>query len=73
MLTGKGKIRAWYDFKKGKRIIRAGCGSKRSSVNKILIPLHLSNNFEIQKYYQNDPTFNGVYSINSLHKINDGA
>ena len=30
-------------------------------------------NFEIQKYYQNEPKFNGVYSRNSLSKIKDGA
>ena len=26
-------------------------------------------NFEIQKYYQNKPKFNGVYARNSLPKI----
>ena len=30
-------------------------------------------NFEIQKYYQNEPKFNGVYSRNKLSKIKDGA
>ena len=30
-------------------------------------------NFEIQKYYQNEPKFNGVYSRNDLSKINDRA
>ena len=31
-------------------------------------------NFEIQKYYQNEPRFNGVYSRNNLpNKIKDGA
>ena len=31
-------------------------------------------NFEIQKYYQNEPRFNGVYSTNNLpKKIKDGA
>ena len=29
-------------------------------------------NFEIQKYYPNEPTFNGVYSRNNLTKIKDG-
>ena len=28
-------------------------------------------NFEIQKYYQNEPNFNGVYSRNSLPKLKD--
>ena len=30
-------------------------------------------NFEIQIYYQNEPKFNGIYSRNSLSKINNGA
>ena len=30
-------------------------------------------NFEIQKYYQNEPRFNGVYSGDNIpNKINDG-
>ena len=36
--------------------------------------LHNSlTNFEIQKYFQNEPKFNGVYSGNNLPKIKDGA
>ena len=34
---------------------------------------HLLTNFEIQKYYQNEPKFNGVYSRNNLPKINYGT
>ena len=30
-------------------------------------------NFEMQKYYQNKPKFNGIYSRNNLIKIKDGA
>ena len=30
------------------------------------MPLHPLNNFEIQKYYQNELRFNGVYSRNDL-------
>ena len=30
-------------------------------------------NFEIQKYYQNKPKFNGVYSRNNLPKVKNGA
>ena len=30
-------------------------------------------NFEIQKCYQNEPKFNGVYSRNNLPKIKDEA
>ena len=34
---------------------------------------HPLTNFEIQKYYHNEPNFNGVYSRNNLPKIKDGA
>ena len=34
---------------------------------------HPLTNFDIQKYYENEPKFNGVYSRNNLSKIKDGA
>ena len=34
---------------------------------------HPLTNFEIQKYYQNEPKFNSVYSRYNLPKIKDGA
>ena len=34
---------------------------------------HPLKNFEMQKYYQNKPNFNGVYSRNNLPKIKVGA
>ena len=37
------------------------------------MPRHPLTNFEIQKYYQNEPKFNGIYSRNNLPKIKDGA
>ena len=37
------------------------------------MPPHPLTNFEIQKYYQNEPRFNGVYSRDNLQKIKDGA
>ena len=41
---------------------------------RFLIPPHPLTNFEIQKYYKNEPKFNGVFSINNLlEKIKDGA
>ena len=40
---------------------------------KILKPHHSLTNFEIQKFYQNEPKFNGVYSRNNLCKIKDKA
>ena len=34
---------------------------------------HPLTNFEIQKYYENEPRFNGVYSRDNLpNKIKDG-
>ena len=42
------------------------------SRSKFLMPPHPLTNFEIQKY-QNEPKFNGVYSINNLSKIKDRA
>ena len=35
--------------------------------------LHPLTTFEIQKHYQIQPRFNGVYSRNNLKKIKDGA
>ena len=35
------------------------------------MPPHPLTNFEIKKYYQNEPKFNGVYSRNNLSKIKD--
>ena len=34
---------------------------------------HPLTSFEIQKYYQNEPKFNGVYSRNNLPRIKDEA
>ena len=41
---------------------------------RFLMPSHPLTNFEIQKYYQNESRFNGVYSRNNLaEKIKDGS
>ena len=37
------------------------------------MPLHPLTKFEIQKCYQNEPKFNGVYSRNNLSITKDGA
>ena len=38
------------------------------------MPPHSLKNFEIQKYYQNEPRFNGVYFRHNLpKKIKDGT
>ena len=36
------------------------------------MPPHPLTNFEIQKYYQNEPKFNGIYSADNLTEIKDG-
>ena len=60
LLTDKDTIRS------GEGTITAGYGSKRSLIKDL--------NFEIQKYYQNNTKFNGVYSRDNLHdKIKDGT
>ena len=68
-LSGKGVIRA------GEGTIRAGYGSKRPFYKNFLtLPPHLLTNFEIQKYYQNEPRFNGVFSRDNLpNNIKNGA
>ena len=37
------------------------------------MPPHPLTNFEIQKYYENEPRFNGVYSRDNLLRIMDEA
>ena len=55
--------------------MRAGEGTIRpggGTISTGLMPPHPSTSFEILKYYQNEPKFNGVYSRNNLPKIKDG-
>ena len=37
------------------------------------MPPHPLTNFEIQRYYPNEPRFAGVYSRNNITKIKDGT
>ena len=64
MLAGKGIVRAGHGNKKWKKMLRGGHGSKKPN----LIPPHLLTSFEIQKYYKNKPTFNGVFSRDNVPK-----
>ena len=68
LLTGgKGMMHA------GNGIVRAGSGSKKKQLNSLL-PFHPLTNIEINKYYANEPRFNGIYSRNNLpNKIKKGA
>ena len=63
LLTGKGIVTAGSSNKKGKGIVRASTGRLLSSASP-----HPLTNFEIQKYYKNEPRFNGVFSRNNLPK-----
>ena len=47
----------------GRGVIRERRRNNKSR-SKLLMPSHPLTNFEIQKYYQNEPKFNGVYSTN---------
>ena len=69
ILTGKGIDRI------GKRVIRVSYGNKKGRKvttkrqdDGFLMPPHPLTNFEIQKYYQSEPRFNGAYSRDNLHK-----
>ena len=37
------------------------------------MPRHPLTNFEMQKYYQNEPKFNGVHYRDNLPKMKDGV
>ena len=67
-----------------KGIVKADSGSEKErgividcwywKTMRFLMSSHPLTNFEIQRYYQNEPEFNGVFSRNNLHKtMKDGA
>ena len=64
LLTGKGIVRTGSRNKKRKR----NCKSWFKKTMGLLIPPHPLTNFEIQKYYKNEPKFNGAFSRNNLPK-----
>ena len=65
LLAGKGIVRTSSGNKKGK--------SWHWKIIGFLMPLHPLTHFEIQKFYQNEPRYNGVFSRNNLpKKIKDG-
>ena len=55
----------------GKEVVRASQGV--ISRLRFLMPPHCLTNFKIQKYYQKELKFNGIYSKNNLSKIKDGT
>ena len=71
ILAGKGAIakrQGWGINRAGEGVIRAVYGNKRQNYKKngFLMPPHPLANFELQKYYQNELRFNGVYSRDNL-------
>ena len=72
LLTGKGIERAGSGNNKGAGVERAGYGRPLSSASQktigFLMKPHPLTYFEIQKYYENKPRFNGVFSRNNLSK-----
>ena len=63
-LSGKEIVRAGSGNKKGKGIAKA-CYEKEWD---FFILHHPLTNFEIEKYYQNEPRFNGVFARDNLPK-----
>ena len=64
-ILGRGVIRA------GEGTITIGEDTLRAG-QKFLVPSYPLTNSEIQKCYQNEPKFNGVYSKNNLLKLRNG-
>ena len=72
MLLGTLTVSVVGNILVGKGIIRSVEETILSRPGFLMPPYPLIN-FEIQKYYQNEPKFNGVYSRNNLPKIKHGA
>ena len=72
LLTGKGAIATSQGGGIYRQSRRRGFKNWLSKQNGFLIQPHPLTNFEIQKYYQNEPRFNGVCSRDNLPKIKDG-
>ena len=72
---GEGILRAGSGNNKGKGIVRDGSGNNNNKKRLgFLMPPHPLTNFEIQKYYKNEPRFYGVFSRNNLpEKRKDAA
>ena len=68
MLLGRLGISLLGYILAGKGVLRAGRGNKQSWSG-FLIPSPPSTNFDIPKYYENEPKFNSLFSRNNLPKI----
>ena len=84
LLTGRGVIaksqaQGIYRAGKGREtnragevIVRTGYRNRSSKMAFKMLP-HSLTNFQIQKYYQNEPRFNGFCARHNLPKIKDMA
>ena len=70
MLLGTLRASLLGNLLTGKVTIRASKGTIRTGE---ILPPHPLTNFKIQKYYENEPKFNGAYSRNNLSKIKAGT
>ena len=66
LLAGKGIVRAGSGNKDCKKICKSWYWKKLG----FLMPFHPLTSFEIQKCYQKEPRFDGVFSRNNLPKKN---
>ena len=64
----KGIVESVMEIKKVKEL-----QDQVTKIKRFLMWPHPLTNFEIQKYYQNEPRLNGVFSRDNLPKIKDGA
>ena len=64
----KGIVESVMEIKKVKEL-----QDQVTKIRRFLMRPYPLTNFEIQKYYQNEPRLNGVFSRDNLPKIKDGA
>ena len=48
------------------RVLHVQVTELKKKKSNLLIPFHPLTNFEISEYYENEPSFNGVYSRYNL-------
>ena len=68
LLSGERNCKSWLwpSFKKRKRNCKSWLWSSPTKRLGFLMSPHPLTNFETQKYYENEPKFNGVFSRDNL-------
>ena len=72
MLLGTLRDNLLCNLLTGKVTFRVGEGTVRAVQGFLMAP-HPLTNFEIKKYYENEPKFNGACSRNNFPNLEDGA